>query len=157
MHLKTQLERILLRLPDPSLRGYFYRSVDHSALYSIDPPDALYSLGPGRSGQRFTPNGGPPALYVADKAATAFAEGTHAITSSLTGTIVPPAPVVVYAVDVNLNHVLELTDNDVLKALGTTRAELQGPWADQVDAGADVPTHTLAEAVYNTDRSSHAL
>jgi len=127
MHPKTQLEMILSSLPNPSLSGYCYRSVDHSSLYSIDPPDALYSLGPGKSGQRYTPFGGPPALYVADKAVTAFAEGTHAITSSLAGTIVPPAPVVVYAVDVSLEHVLLLTDNDILNALGTTISELQGP------------------------------
>jgi RES domain-containing protein len=152
MHPKAQLTKILATLPNPSLSGYFYRSVDNFSLYSFNPPNPLYNLSPGRTGQRYTPMGGPPALYVADKANTAFAEGTHSITSSLAGTIAPPAPVVIYAVKVNLEHILDLTDNAVLNALDTTVAELQGSWENQVAAGVCVPTHLLAETAYKTHR-----
>lgn len=152
MHQKAQLAKILAILPNPSLSRYFYRSVDNSAMHSTKPPNPLYSLGPGVRGQRYTPIGGPPALYVSNKPYTAFAEGTHSITSSLSQTIVPPAPVIVYAIQVNLKHILDLTDKNVLNALGTTIEELQGPWADQVVNGVDVPTHLLAGTVHKTHR-----
>jgi RES domain-containing protein len=96
--------------------------------------------------------GGPPALYVADKAGTAFAEGTHSITSSLAGIILPPAPVIVYAVDVSLERVLDLTNDVILNALGTTRTELQSPWASRVVSGLNVQTHILAEVAYKSHR-----
>lgn len=152
MHQKTQLAKILAILPNPGLSRYFYRSVDNSAMHSTNHPNPLYSLGPGMSGQRYTPIGGPPSLYVSDKAYTAFAEGTHSITSSLAVNIAPSAPMIVYAIQVTLKHVLDLTDKNVLNALDTTVEELQGPWADQVLNGVDVPTHLLAEAVHKTHR-----
>jgi RES domain-containing protein len=152
MHAKAKLRKVLESIENPPISGWFYRAVKHSALYSNDPPNPLYSLGPGKTGQRFTPLGGPPALYVADKAYTAFAEGTHAITSSLTGLIAPAEPQVLFAIDVRLEHVLDLTEEKILIALGTSRGELQGPWEDQREAGLDVPTHDLAEAAYQSGR-----
>ena len=153
MQPKARLSKILIKLSAPSITGYFYRSIDYGALHSMEPPDALYALGPSKQGQRYTPVGGPPALYVADKAYTSFAEVTHAITSSVRQFNSPPQPpLVVFAVSVHLEHILDLTDNSILKALGTTIAELQGPWADQMASGIDVPTHLLATAVYKTNR-----
>ena len=153
MQSQTRLSKILVTLPNPSITGYFYRSIDYSSLHSIDPPNALYALGPSKQGQRYTPTGGPPALYVADKVYTSFAEVTHAITSSVRQfDSTPPAPLVVFAVSVHLEYILDLTDKSTLEALETTVAELQGPWADQMTSGIDVPTHLLAIATYKTNR-----
>ncbi len=153
MQPKARLSKILTKLPNPGITGYFYRSIDYGALHSIEPLNALYALGPSKQGQRYTPIGGPPALYVADKAYTSFAEVTHAITSSVKQfDSTPPGPLVVFAVSVHLEHILDLTDNSTLKALGTTVAELQEPWADQMASGFAVPTHLLAIAAYKTNR-----
>ena len=153
MHSKTRLAKILIKLPNPSITGYFFRSIDYGSLHSIDPPNALYALGPGRRGQRYTPISGPPTLYVSDKAYTSFSEATHAITSSVKKfDSAPPGPMVVFAVSVHIEHILDLTDNFTLDALGTTVAELQDPWADQMNNNIDVPTHLLAIAAYKTNR-----
>ncbi len=152
MHSKSKLLAVLKTISNPSISGWFYRTVKNSALYSRNPPNPLYSLGPGISGQRYTPPGGPPALYLADEAYTALAEGTHAISSTLAGLIVPPEPQVVFAMDVSIEHVLDLTDAKILFALGTSLNEIRGPWQDQLVSGLAVPTHNLAEAVYESGR-----
>ena len=79
----NKLRMALAAAPTIALDGYFYRSVEEASLHKFDPPQPLYALGPGLSGQRFTPPGGPPALYVAEQQYTALVESTHLITSSL--------------------------------------------------------------------------
>jgi len=148
----SELAKVLAKVPNDGIAGWYYRAVSNSALYRNDPPNALYALGPGRGGQRYTQVGGPPALYVADQPYTAFAEGTHSITSSLAGLIEPPDPQVVFAIYVKLERMLDLTDDTILKALDTDRAELQGPWADQVLTGIRVPTHDIAAVAYASHR-----
>src|SRR5439155_11081298 len=97
---------------------------------------------------------GPPALYVAKNQGTALVESTHGITSGLhgRGLIKPSAPIVIYAIKAQLDRVLDLTDESVVEALGTSAAELKGPWAQQMKNGDPVPTHILAEAAYASHR-----
>lgn len=51
-----------------------------------------------------------------------------------------------------IERVLDLTDKAVVKALGTTVAELKAPWAQQLKNGNLVPTHVLADAAYGSNR-----
>lgn len=154
MHDERTLKAALRELPNPGLTGYFYRAVAEAALHRFDPPQPLYALGPGTGGQRFTPPGGPPALYVAENQGTALVEHTHAITSGLraAGLLLPAPPVVLYGIEVRLVHILDLTNRTVLEALDTDEAELKGPWAQQLKNGDLVPTHILASAAYDSHR-----
>jgi len=52
---------------------------------------------------------------------------------------------------VQLKHVLDLTDKAV-GALGTTFAELDTPWEEQMKNGKFVPTHVLAVAAHDSGR-----
>jgi len=51
-----------------------FRCVELNALLSYIPPQPLFDLGARISGQRFTPIGGPRALYVAEHPSTAYFE-----------------------------------------------------------------------------------
>lgn len=51
-------------------------------------------------------------------------------------------------IQVNLEHVVDLTDPNVLTVLGTTVNELTGPWRKQMIKKIFCPTHLLANAVY---------
>ncbi len=66
--------------PIPYNRNVF-RSVELDALLSVSPMQPLYDLGPRNAGQRFTPLGGPPALYVSEHPATSYFEGTGMFSS----------------------------------------------------------------------------
>ena len=93
-------------------------------------------------------------IYVAEHQYTALAEVDHSITSSLrkSGRITPSPPLTIYAIHVKLNRVLDLADKAVVDALGTNFAELKEAWAQQMKNGDPVPTHILAEAVYDSHR-----
>jgi len=82
MHDRAKLQAVLAKLKANPIKGIFYRSVPAGALFKFDPPQPLWSLGPGMSGQRFTPIGGPPALYVAESPQTTLYEG-NALAASL--------------------------------------------------------------------------
>lgn len=151
MHARSRLDAVLNNLPNPRLTGTFFRSVNHNALHSRQPPDLLFSLGPGVEGQRFTQVGGPPALYLANGAQTAYAESTQSVVSSIAEIMVPP-PMVVYAITVNLEHALDLNNPENLEQLGTSLAEIQGNWRGQMNSGLEVPTHILADAVFTSNR-----
>ena len=49
-----------------------------------------------------------------------------------------------------MERVLDLTDPAVQKALGTTAAELTGPWRKQMIKKIFCPTHVLATVVYDS-------
>jgi RES domain-containing protein len=146
----AKLRAVLAKLDRYPVAGVFYRSIPADALYRFSPPQPLWSLGPGKSGQRFTPPGGPPALYLAESPQTTLFEG-NALSASLFALVkdrpVIPATVTI-SVRVELMHVLDLTDRKVVGTIEMTHAELVCPWRELVLKGEHVPTHALAEVAY---------
>ena len=146
----VRLAAALGRLPGRALEGVLYRAIDLEALYGFhrDPPHPaprpLYSLGPARSGARYTPRGGPPALYFAEDASTAYAE------AGIGGPWRPPT--VIVTARTRLASVLDVAHKSVQAALGTSLAELVKPWRLAAARGQRPATHALGQAVFDNGR-----
>lgn len=74
MYSAVDLPAIIKSLPLVHCKQTCYRIVDFATLTGFAPMVPLYTLGPGVNGQRYTPKGGPSALYVAEDPVTAQAE-----------------------------------------------------------------------------------
>lgn len=112
-------------------------------------------MGPGKKGQRFTPRNGPNALYVSEDLITAQAEYFRVARAVLTtdpSFQLKADPAVQLTIQVNVEQVLDLTDLTIQQAMGTTTAELTGPWSKQMIKGLVCPTQILATAVYASAR-----
>ncbi|HEY9753887.1 MAG TPA: RES family NAD+ phosphorylase [Oculatellaceae cyanobacterium] len=111
----------------------------------------MFTLGPGRNGQRYTPKGGPSALYAAEDIGTAQAE-YHRVDRIVLFS--DPAynlvanPTVALTINASLERVLDIADPAIQAQLATTVAELTGPWRKQMIKKLHCPTHILASAVY---------
>ncbi len=128
-----RLRRALTRAPRLAItRLTFCRQVNAVVFRAFVAPgkrrtSPLYALGAPAHGGRFTPRGGPSALYLAGDALTAAREALQ---------VTAPAPVRpglgaswgVFTVEVCLAAVLDLTAAHVRRALGTSVAELSAPW-----------------------------
>lgn len=127
MAAKSRFDEALQKLPGRSFEETCHRIVSLQAYEAANPKRLLYDLGPklSASGQRFSPPGDHAGLYVAVERLTAGAESAGSVeewNQSGGGTTV------VFKVDVKLEHVLDLTDARVLKALGLTPAEVHSAW-----------------------------
>ncbi|MBX9950344.1 MAG: RES domain-containing protein [Candidatus Obscuribacterales bacterium] len=155
MHSEDVLADVLANLPAVPINGTYHRSVANASLYRKGrKPKLLFSLGAGMNGARFTPKGGPPCLYVSAQPVTTLSE-VSGIASSLVlaGLVAIPQPTTAFSMNVNLHRgILDLTNTDNLDKLGTTLAELDGPWEEQMKNGEPVPTQDLAKAVYESKR-----
>lgn len=151
MHSAADLPGIIAGLPTLKYKQTCYRLVDFAVLTGYDPMMPLFTLGPGTKGQRYTPKGGPKALYVAEDIVTAEAE-YHRVERAVLATDASyklhSNPTVQLTIQVNLEQVLDIATPDVQAALGTTIDELTGPWRKQMIKKLHCPTHILAEAVY---------
>ncbi|MBX3077114.1 RES family NAD+ phosphorylase [Candidatus Obscuribacterales bacterium] len=149
MRPEADLPAIIDALPLINYSAPCYRIVDFATLTGSMIP--LYTLGPGKKGQRYTPKMGPNALYVAEDVVTAQAEYHRVLRAVL---VADPTyhvianPTVQLTIQVNLERVLDLTDKNVLTALGTTVDELTGPWRKQMIKKLFCPTQVLANTVY---------
>jgi len=110
-------------------------------------PDLLYAGGSSFSGGRFTPVGGPAALYLASSERTANAEWRSGSTL-ISRTARPPK--VVFFAQVKLERVLDVTDNNNQLRLNTSAVELASDWK----LIADSPTQRLGRATYDSRRFS---
>ena len=72
----AKLASVLMHIEPRRYKRNVFRCVELSALNSIEPMQPLYDLGASKSGQQFTPIGGPPALYVAETPENAYHELT---------------------------------------------------------------------------------
>lgn len=131
--------------------GVLYRAVHAATLYGFKKaagytPRPLYDLGPPAGGARFTPQGGAPALYLADDYETSLHEylqvGRHVRLRPPVGT----GAIVLFVAEVRLERVLDLTNTPVRAIVGTTAGELREPWRFRRD-GRTPPTHRLGRAV----------
>lgn len=151
MHQQNLLKSVVAELPLVKAEKTLYRVVDCAALNSLSPVIPLYTLGPGRNGQRYTPKGGPNSIYAAEDLVTAFAEYCQigrSILAEGSTPISPANPTTQLTLSVNLVKVLDLKDSTILQALDTSIAELTGPWRAQMLKGEFCPTHVLAECVF---------
>jgi RES domain-containing protein len=151
MHPEVDLPGIIGGLPLIAYSGTLHRLVDFATLTGYDPMMPLFTLGPGRTGQRYTPKGGPSALYAAEDLVTAQAEYHRVdrivLVADPTYDLVAN-PTVALTINVSLERVLDLTDPAIQAALATTVTELTAPWRKQMIKKLYCPTHVLANAVY---------
>jgi RES domain-containing protein len=151
MHPEANLPAIIAGLPVQPYNGTCYRLVDFAVLTGYDPMIPLYTLGPGQKGQRYTPKGGPNALYAAEDIVTAHAEYfriDRIVLAADASYHLLANPTVQLTIQVNLERVLNIADPDIQAALGTTVAELTGPWRKQMIKKLFCPTQVLATAVF---------
>ncbi|HEY9681046.1 MAG TPA: RES family NAD+ phosphorylase [Oculatellaceae cyanobacterium] len=151
MHPEAVLPDIIAGLPLREYTGLLHRLVDFATLTRYDPMMPLFTLGPGMNGQRYTPKGGPSALYAAEDVVTAHAEYHRldriVLVADQTFHLVAN-PTVALTIQVNLERVLDIADPAIQTALGTTATELTGPWRKQMIKKVFCPTQVLARAVY---------
>jgi RES domain-containing protein len=133
--------------PFISVKGELYRTVDLQYLQKpYYPLRALFGLGVSQSGARFTPQGGPPSLYMAEDNLTALAEATLTA-AAVSG---PHPPKVVFTAKVNIGSVLDLTEQRTLTLFGTSTQELHGTW--RISTGPPPATQLLGQATYDSGR-----
>lgn len=151
MHPGADLPGIITGLPLIPYKATLHRLVDFATLTGYDPMIPLFTLGPGMKGQRYTPKGGPSALYATEDIVTAQAEYHRVdrivLVTDPTYNLVAN-PTVALTINVELERVLDIANPDILAALATTVAELTGPWRKQMIKKLYCPTHVLATAVY---------
>jgi RES domain-containing protein len=153
---RRALAEALRNVPLAAFRGALVRAVHAATLYGFRhgptyEPRPLFDLGPPASGARFTPPRGAPALYLASDVETSLRELLQVGASAALRPVAPAKAVVVFTADVRLEAVLDLTRDETLDALGTTRTELASPWRHRRDRRTP-PTHVLGRAVAEDGR-----
>lgn len=148
---RRALVEALRTVPLARFRGALVRAVHAATLYGFRHGPAyearpLFDLGPPRSGARFTPAGGAPALYLASDVETSLRELLQVGASAALKPLPSAKAIVVFTADVRLEAVLDLTHEETLSALGTSREELASPWRHRRDRRTP-PTHVLGRAV----------
>jgi len=113
------------------LRGQVYRA--HHPRWAFRPTSGE---GAALHGGRFNPKG-VPALYTSRRLETAWLEAQQGFPFKA-----QPMTLCVYEVD--CEDVIDLTDPSERDRLGTTEAELSGPWEDLALQGHAPPTWALA-------------
>jgi RES domain-containing protein len=131
-----------------------YRCVDLAALVGdgTRPVQPLYDLGPGKSGQRYTPINGARALYMAEHPYTSYLEATGMFDSVRELAESHATTQTTLQFRVQLESVLDLTIVANLQALGTTTDEINASWEWQMVSGQRVPTQELGAAAFDCGR-----
>ena len=150
---EPKLTRELSALPRVMLHGPWVRAVGYHLLQG-PPPGAppggpiepLWPGGASLRGARFTPKGGALSLYLASDALTALIEVQAVLL--IGGRVVPLAtqPWALLSVDGVLTDIIDLTNDDIQKALDTTLSELTGDWVYAQATGRVPPTQALGAA-----------
>lgn len=141
------------------IEGTFCRVVRSRYLDRL-PPQPLYYHGSAAAGGRFTPVGGPAALYLANHQYTAFAEIRDLLFDSHGGLlpIQPLDPATLVTVEVSVRGgVLDLTEKEVRDALGVGRNAILADWEPAMEAylggTGEMPlTQQIGQAAHLTGR-----
>lgn len=155
---RRRLLAAMKRLPRLDLQGPWARYVPLEALLHPPPgappeshPQPLWSGGPPRRGQRFTPRGrqGMKSLYLSEDAGTAGIETESVV--RIAGQLVPRAkqPMVLLTIEGSIQGALDLTDPETQRALGTSPTELAAEWAYTQELGRLAPTQVLGRAAFD--------
>ncbi len=115
-------------------------------------PKPLYSEGPVKSGARFTPKGGFRTLYLSYARLTASLEIQSSFKKN-DGSLIDLAdrPTTILPVDVDIDSVLDLTDDSLVQMLKTNYSELTGEWRYSQISSIAI-TQVLGRAAFNTNR-----
>jgi RES domain-containing protein len=142
------------------LAGKFWRVVATSSLLGLVRgenglpevtriyPNLLFAGGPRRVGGRYTPMEGPDTLYLASSERAANAEWKAGLQALFSDVELPPKTV--FATEVNLTRVLDLSTDEIQRTLRTNSAELAQPWK----ARNRPVTQTLGLACFESGRFS---
>lgn len=109
---------------------------------------ALASIGSYRFGGRYNPAAAFEVLYLADSPLTALQEVELLIRRDERLFAVKGSPRILLAVDVTLSRVLDLTADNVQKALNTNVQELTGSWLAMNAGGHVAPTQRLGQVCH---------
>lgn len=151
MHTGATLETVLGSLPRVEYRGVMSRLVDFDAYIAASTRRLLYDEGPQQYGQRYTPVGGPKAIYGAEGSDLAEAELTGKGLSSLRPT--RGATRIQLHLEVTCQAILDLGNEAVRRALKTSLEELREPWRGVLDLTGSMPaTWDLGKAVFESER-----
>jgi RES domain-containing protein len=155
MHDGARLSEALEKIqPLPYPERHVFRCVELEALIGdgTRPVQPLYDLGPGKSGQRYTPPGGARALYVAEHPYTSYLEATGMFDSVTDLAAQQTNTQTTLQFQVRLEAMLDLTVADNMADLGTDRDELLASWEWQMAKGARIPTQDLGQAAFDCGR-----
>jgi RES domain len=142
------------------LAGKFWRVVATSSLLGLVRgenglpevtriyPNLLFAGGPRGVGGRYTPMEGPDTLYLASSERAANAEWKAGLQALFSDVELPPKTV--FATEVNLTRVLDLSTDEIQRTLRTNSAELAQPWK----ARNRPVTQTLGLACFESGRFS---
>ena len=120
------------------LAGKFWRVVATSSLLGLVRgenglpevtrihPNLLFAGGPRRVGGRYTPMEGPDTLYLASSERAANAEWKAGLQALFSDVMLPPKTV--FATEVKLTRVLDLSTDEIQRTLRTNSSELAQPW-----------------------------
>ena len=135
---ESPLRSALDKVTPIKLAGKFWRVVATSSLLGLVRgenglpevtrihPNLLFAGGPRRVGGRYTPMEGPDTLYLASSERAANAEWKAGLQALFPGVELPPKTV--FATEVNLTRVLDLSTDEIQRALRTDSAELAQAW-----------------------------
>jgi RES domain-containing protein len=145
-------------LPLSRIEGTFCRAVRSRHLDRL-PPQPLYYHGSAAAGGRYTPLGGPAALYLANHQYTALVEIRDLLFDSR-GELLPIEPLdpaTLVTAEVVVHGVLDLTDSAARDALGVTDGGILAPWEPAMEAylrgAGEMPlTQQIGQAAHLTGR-----
>lgn len=152
-----ELRRTLSRLPLVEIAGPFHRvtrlKYAYAHLERTRTLGVLDAIGSRLFGGRFNLKGSFEVLYLACDALTAELEAG----TVLFGSDVPQPgrhgePTVHVGVAGTIHGVLDLTDEEIVKALGTSEAELKAAWRMIQAEGAEAPTQLLGRLAWESRR-----
>ena len=133
--------------------GRCFRIVELEAYAGAPSPQLLFDLGPKIStgGQRFSPPDDHRGLYVSAQRDTAGAEFAGSLIAWRNGDC---AKHLTFDMEVTLRSVLDLTDANVRRQLGTTKKEVQSAWEgfSDLNAGTWPPTWNLGHETFASGR-----
>lgn len=131
-----------LQLPTQSAKGFAYRFV--KLKYAHDPISGIGAL---KAGGRYHIKGGFRALYASEDPVAALKETEFLHRTEQDIVFKPASPMVLFALEYNLERVLDLRNPATLEALGATRSQLFEPWLRGTLENPS-PTQRLARVAY---------
>lgn len=134
---RAALTRALQTVPGARLRGFFFRAI--RLKFVATPLSALGSL----NGGRYNAAGSFEVYYLAPNADVALCETQAVDPSGVAKRIIPLA---LFTIDVDLQHVVDLTTKAALRALNVSAPELTTEWRAVTLGGRTPITHEIGAA-----------
>lgn len=153
---ESQLRTAVDKLSARPAHGPYSRCVAFH--YLVQAPGAaaqpMWGIGSFVSGGRYNPPNRFETIYLAEDPITALAETWRVFQhpQAPQGITFRTPPLVHIAIDGVLLNVLDVTDQNVQKAIGTTYQELTGEWRLTQAGGIEAPTQILGRVAYTVGR-----